>query len=425
MKLKTLLNIFLLFCISCAYSQGRIVFSDNGIARISGGAFVVVDNPNPDAITTINGGHFITEGDLGTNRVRWHIGTTENSYTVPFGVGINEPLPLTFSTHDANGNGFFDLSTYGSDTWKNSDFLPQGVPNINNGDNQDNSNRVADRFFRMEALNYVVKPNLKAITFPYRDIEHTAPQNIINEGSLKAQRWNNDVNTWSDYQPEGLADINNNRVLVDAIANNDLFTWWVLVDKDFPLPVELLSFKAYLKSNTEVALKWSTSQEINTDRFDIQRSVDGINFITIAQTKAAGNSQLQQNYSALDNKLPAGITNLYYRLKMADLDNSFKYSNIELVKINAAKGGDWMLYPNPVSMDAYVHLQVPAGISVKQIQFIDAKGALISNHNQAVNNTSNAYTLHLPVATLPSATYVVRVVCTNGLIKNFQLLKAK
>jgi hypothetical protein len=407
------------------FSQAHIVFSDNGIITISNQAFVVVDNSAGDAIKRINGGHFITEGDLGTNRIRWIIGNTSDDYTVPFGVGTNQYLPLTFSTSGANGQGFIDLSTYATDTWKNSDFLPATVTNLNNVNNLDNSNKVLDRFYRIEALNYAAKPNLKAIKFPYRDIEHTVPQNTIMEAGLKAQRWNSDLQSWSDYPPTGVADMLNNFVQVDNIANTDLFAWWVLVDKDFPLPLQLLNFNAFAESNTTVGLKWSTAQEINVDRFDIERSTDGNSFAKVGQTKAVGNSQIQQNYYAQDKNLPAGTTVLYYRLKMIDNDNTYKYSNIEVVKLNAAQSGDWLLYPNPVSIDPFVHLQVPAGISVKEIQFFDGTGKLMSRHKQAVNNNNNTYIINLPINILASGNYIVRAICSNGLIKNFELIKAK
>ncbi|MBK7883120.1 MAG: T9SS type A sorting domain-containing protein [Chitinophagaceae bacterium] len=416
MKLKTTLSIiFLSAFLQQGYSQAsRIVFSDNGIATISGGAFVVVDNPEGNAITRINGGHFITEGDLGTNRVRWMIGDKEDTYVVPFGVSTNQYLPLSFSTFGANGQGFIDLSTYATDSWKNSDYLPAGVTSFNNANNQDNSANVLDRFYRIEALNYTAKPNLDSIEFSYRDIEHTQPNNMITEAGLKAQRWNPNQQGWADFQPAGIADIDKNTVQVGNINNADLFAWWVLVDNASPLPVELLSFTAFAESKSTVGLKWSTSQEINSGYFDIERSADGINFIKTGQIKAAGNSQIQQNYYTQDNNLPQGISTLYYRLKMIDIDNSYKYSNIELVKINTQQG-DWKLYPNPVSLEAFAHLQVPSGINVKEIQCFDAQGKLMSQVRYNQTNTNGSYTLQLPVQTLSSGSYVMKVIYTDGI----------
>src|SRR5205085_1718332 len=46
------------------------------------------------------------------------------------------------------------------------------------------------------------------------------------------------------------------------------------------LPVTLLDFKAEKQKN-EVSLRWSTSSESNSAYFDIQRSIDNVNFVSV------------------------------------------------------------------------------------------------------------------------------------------------
>jgi ELWxxDGT repeat protein len=113
------------------------------------------------------------------------------------------------------------------------------------------------------------------------------------------------------------------------------------------LPVTLLNFTASLQSNS-VQLNWSTSSEINSGHFKIQRSGDGIHFTDLGQIAASGNSSIEKKYRYDDaNAYQARSEILFYRLKIVDMDGKYKYSNILSVKL---KGGinELKVYPNPV-----------------------------------------------------------------------------
>jgi alpha-tubulin suppressor-like RCC1 family protein len=115
------------------------------------------------------------------------------------------------------------------------------------------------------------------------------------------------------------------------------------------VPITLSSFTAQNKNSTNLLL-WTTENETNNKHFEIQRSVDGINFITIGKVNAIGNSTITTNYSYTDNA-PTYGTN-YYRLKQVDVDGTFTYSNIE--KIKNIKLGGITIYPNPASNALFV-----------------------------------------------------------------------
>jgi hypothetical protein len=92
-------------------------------------------------------------------------------------------------------------------------------------------------------------------------------------------------------------------------------------------------------------LTWATTQETNSDRFEIERSANGKNWAHIGTVASSGESKVQVDYSYAD-KDPLVGENLY-RLKMIDKDNSQAYSAIRSVKIS--KGDRSVPYPNPVS----------------------------------------------------------------------------
>jgi hypothetical protein len=108
------------------------------------------------------------------------------------------------------------------------------------------------------------------------------------------------------------------------------------------LPVRLVSFSAqYLDGR--VQLKWQSAEEKNTSHFEVERSADGKNFSQVLTKKAQGHSAALVSYNAVDNSPLAGTS--YYRLKMADQDGTFEYS--DMVSVDAEGTVLVRPYPNP------------------------------------------------------------------------------
>lgn len=109
------------------------------------------------------------------------------------------------------------------------------------------------------------------------------------------------------------------------------------------LPVDLSSFTVF-DSETAVLLEWSTLSEIGSDKFVIEKSATGTTFIPIGEVKAKGNTSLLTEYEYVDENPTLG--NNYYRLRMIDIDGSFDFSNIRLVK-NTTIEAELTVFPNP------------------------------------------------------------------------------
>tara|TARA_B110000211_G_scaffold234635_1_gene305250 strand:- start:997 stop:2034 length:1038 start_codon:yes stop_codon:yes gene_type:complete len=91
------------------------------------------------------------------------------------------------------------------------------------------------------------------------------------------------------------------------------------------LPVELIMFIAKSnKSGNE--LLWTTASEVNNSHFDIEKSLNGIDFYTIDQVQGNGNSSDEINYSYFDSENLG--ENVYYRLKQVDFDGAINYSHV-------------------------------------------------------------------------------------------------
>ncbi|OAQ37919.1 hypothetical protein A5893_16235 [Pedobacter psychrophilus] len=112
------------------------------------------------------------------------------------------------------------------------------------------------------------------------------------------------------------------------------------------LPLDLISFKAKLVKSLSatVQLDWRTTNEINTSKFEIERSIDGVSFIKIG-TISSFNTAGIHDYNFVDYNPATGTA--YYRLNQIDLNGANKYSNVETV--NNAGNISLSVYPNPVS----------------------------------------------------------------------------
>ena len=143
------------------------------------------------------------------------------------------------------------------------------------------------------------------------------------------------------------------------------------------LPVELIDF-TLTKDEEDAILKWTTSSEINTDRFEIEmaRGQDQT-FTTIGSVNAAGNSSEAISY--MFNDMEANKSGLrYYRLKMIDLDNSFEYSETKVLEFDQPY--DWDIYPNPSKGQFVVEVKSTVGSSVS-FRLTDQLGRVLFNQN--------------------------------------------
>ncbi len=167
------------------------------------------------------------------------------------------------------------------------------------------------------------------------------------------------------------------------------------------LPLTLLNFGATL-SNNVVNCTWQTSNEINTNYFNIQRSNDGITFSNINTIHAAGNSSLNKSYSFVDKSPNNGIN--YYRLQMVDKDGKLTYSKV--LPVNIIIKQPFAIYPNPVKDYLFVKIQHAIAEQVI-IQIMDIQGKVVQQKSYQLQ--PGITTLFLNVNPLVKGSYFIVV----------------
>jgi photosystem II stability/assembly factor-like uncharacterized protein len=172
-----------------------------------------------------------------------------------------------------------------------------------------------------------------------------------------------------------------------------------------PLPVTLSSFEGSLV-NKSALLKWTTATEQNTKSFEVEKSVDRVNFYNIGSVRAAGASTTRKDYSLTDQRLG---DNNYYRLKVVDVDGQFKYSQVVLIKFNQSKQNVWVV-SNPIKDNIGVGF-AKQGNQAK-LQLINLNGAVIAE--KTVTNPSGQISWALP-RSISAGSYILRSVVDGEL----------
>lgn len=130
----------------------------------------------------------------------------------------------------------------------------------------------------------------------------------------------------------------------DCIYFNDYRL--VVVPEEGSLPVQLTSFEGTYSGGVSY-LKWQTSQEINSDRFELFRSYDGTNFELAGTVKSAGTSNTLRNYQYQDRVAGSYGKYVFYKLKQIDKDGRFTFSSVIKLALDDANKS-LQLFPNPV-----------------------------------------------------------------------------
>ncbi len=164
------------------------------------------------------------------------------------------------------------------------------------------------------------------------------------------------------------------------------------------LPVTFSNYN--VKCNDKGALlTWETAFEQNSDRFEIQRSTNNIDWAVIDYVVAAGNSDVQRNYQYLDLKGGAA----FYRIRQVDKDGRFTYTAIRQTNCKTNQF-DVTLYPVPANDKLTVVIKSDKAVRT-DLQIVDISGRIVSRTVTQINNGNNNFVLN--VSELPGGQYLL------------------
>ncbi|MBX9851065.1 MAG: T9SS type A sorting domain-containing protein [Cytophagaceae bacterium] len=172
-----------------------------------------------------------------------------------------------------------------------------------------------------------------------------------------------------------------------------------------PLPVTFINFSA-TKINEHALLSWITTDEINNDRFVIERSADGINYYAIGSVSGMNTSGIHQ-YSFTDQ---SPLEENYYRIVQYDMDGSSGFSKVEYLSWN--EDGRIVIAPNPFAGETKIIFE---GEGIREVSLLDIHGKRLSSFII----DSNEYILG---GYLSAGIYILEIV-SNGQKQYLKLVK--
>ena len=110
------------------------------------------------------------------------------------------------------------------------------------------------------------------------------------------------------------------------------------------------------------------------DYFEIERSIDGVNFVTVGYVDGAGNSNSLLNYQFADNAPEQG--QLYYRLSQVDFDGTREYADKIVAVLYAGDDfGQLTIVPNPTH--GLFRINVGRGMADGTVRLISQSGTVV------------------------------------------------
>jgi hypothetical protein len=111
-----------------------------------------------------------------------------------------------------------------------------------------------------------------------------------------------------------------------------------------PLPVTLTRFTATANGLCGVRLDWAAASEVNSERYEVERSSDGRLFVKITTVPSRNSASL---YTYTDQYPGEGLN--YYRLRLVDLDQTSTYSPVTTLTVACGAASTVRLVPNPAT----------------------------------------------------------------------------
>ena len=177
------------------------------------------------------------------------------------------------------------------------------------------------------------------------------------------------------------------------------------------LTVDMLSFNGHLE-NTTAKLAWTMSRETEKVNYIVERSFDGLNFITAGTISGQNNPSLDINYYNFTDPVTVN-GKAWYRIVTVDARNKRKYSrtillNTDLRKFEVTN----VLNPFRNELDFVVNSNDASRISV---EMVDLNGKTVKKNNFLTYEGVNSLNI-LNTGALPSGIYTLKITHNNEII---------
>jgi len=178
----------------------------------------------------------------------------------------------------------------------------------------------------------------------------------------------------------------------------------ILKGASLPLPVELTSFTASVRSNT-VHLNWETATEVDNYGFEVERKDNSTVWTKIGFVEGHYTSNSPKYYNYTDK--PTGSGKYSYRLKQIDNDGEFEYSpEVEVLIDNLPNG--YLLeqnYPNPFNPETSIKFVLKENTKAT-LKVYKINGELVATLFDGIAEAGRYYDIKFTGTNLASGLYL-------------------
>lgn len=188
-----------------------------------------------------------------------------------------------------------------------------------------------------------------------------------------------------------------------ATGNKNVYEWMIQFSQTSVLPIVLKDWNARL-SDGKVILEWTTTEELNTKEFIIQRASENGVFVNILSTPAAFSSTSERKYTLTDHSPLSGLS--LYRLVVKNQNGREEYYPVKRILMRNG-WTDNVIIPNPVNdgvMSVYLNMAKAQRVSIR---VFDVNGKLLKYQDRELQEGMTTHNIN--VGALQKGIYMVQV----------------
>ena len=193
-----------------------------------------------------------------------------------------------------------------------------------------------------------------------------------------------------------------------ATATFNSFSQFSVVGNGVILPTVLVDFEASANNNnTTVLLSWVVSEGAQIKEFEVEKSVNRVNWNTIGTLQSNSQLTTESSYSLTDTQ-PVTGTN-YYRLMLLNMHGGRDNSPVKMVTLFSIP--DISVFPNPASN--IINIYVKNKSSELEIRLISPEGKILQQSTGSFNSIVSS----MNISNYPTGIYMIQVILAKTVIK--------
>jgi hypothetical protein len=161
------------------------------------------------------------------------------------------------------------------------------------------------------------------------------------------------------------------------------------------------------ETNIGNVLSWNTTQELDNEQFIVEKSLNGLDFLTIGEIKAAGNSTTEQKYRFLD--ISTGENKVFYRIAYIDTKKNIAHTPTFLMS-RAIENNFIISAMSSLTTDSKISVSIRAATDATfTYAVLDADKKEL--FHQKIELIKGANVIALNLSDVPNGDYTLRFSC--------------